>query len=79
MLKGVFIDLDALIKMDSKAWVVDKKNANQDFVTIARGQSVRKTINLVLLKQIGRAFNTSIEAQDIYNYLTNDYPSNANI
>ncbi len=58
---------------------LDKKNANQDFVTIARGQSVRKTINLVLLKQIGRAFNTSIEAQDIYNYLTNDYPSNANI
>jgi hypothetical protein len=36
MNKGIFIDFDALVLIDSKIWVVDKKNANTPLMKISK-------------------------------------------
>ena len=36
MNKGVFIDFDALVSIDNKIWVVDKKNANVPLMKISK-------------------------------------------
>lgn len=36
MVRGIFIDLNVLLEMDSYAWVVDKKNANTPILKISK-------------------------------------------
>lgn len=36
MNRGVFIDFDALVRVDNKVWIVNKKNANQPILKISK-------------------------------------------
>lgn len=36
MVKGIFIDLNVLLKIENQAWVVDKKNANTPILKISK-------------------------------------------
>jgi hypothetical protein len=36
MSKGIFIDLNALIEIDNRAWIVDKMNANQPILKLSK-------------------------------------------
>jgi hypothetical protein len=38
MLKGIFIDLNVLINIENKAWVVDKKNSNTPILKISKSE-----------------------------------------
>ena len=38
MLRGVFIDLNVLINIENKAWVVDKKNSNTPILKISKSE-----------------------------------------
>jgi hypothetical protein len=38
MLKGVFIDLNVLLKIDNQAWIVDKKNANTPILKLSKSE-----------------------------------------
>jgi hypothetical protein len=38
MLRGVFIDLNVLLKIDNQAWIVDKKNANTPVLKLSKSE-----------------------------------------